>query len=137
MALSEKGIVPFACDGPFFRKPTALVVKTSKEWAVVLAVLFLCQAMTGCSAMKAPGPGGKRKMADHTIQAVLERHKDELMAIPGVVGLAEGRCNGRPCIKVYVTKKPEMAGKIPARLEGFPVRVEATGEFRPVPEKGD
>jgi hypothetical protein len=76
-------------------------------------------------------------MTDKKIPVALERHKNQLMAIPGVVGVAEGRCNGKPCIKVYVKKATETAGKIPSRIEGFPVSVEETGEFKPLPEKGD
>ncbi|MEJ2033086.1 MAG: hypothetical protein P8Y63_08625 [Deltaproteobacteria bacterium] len=113
-------------------------MKTSKRGVVVCAILILCLAMTGFSAAKPPGAEGERKMADSKIRSVLERHRDELMAIPGVVGFAEGRCNGISCIKVYVTgKRSEIAGKIPSRLEGFPVNVEETGEFKPVPEKED
>jgi hypothetical protein len=38
---------------------------------------------------------------------------------------------------VYVTEKtPEIARKIPSRIEGFPVSVEETGEFKTMPEKG-
>jgi hypothetical protein len=76
-------------------------------------------------------------MTDKKILVVLDRHKNELMAIPGVVGGAEGRCNGNSCIKVYVTEKTsETARKIPSRIEGIPVSVEETGEFKPLPEKG-
>ena len=71
-------------------------------------------------------------MTDSDILAVLVRHRGELMAIPGVVGVAEGLCNGEPCIKVFVTRKtPVLAGQLPSLLEGFPIGVEETGDFRP------
>ena len=60
---------------------------------------------------------------------MLGRHQGELLAIPGVTGIAKGRCGGGPCIKVYIARKTlEIAGKIPFRIEGFPVSVEETGE---------
>jgi hypothetical protein len=54
------------------------------------------------------------------------------MAMPGVVGVAEGLCDGRPCIKVFVARKtPDVLKRIPASVEGYPVAVEETGELRP------
>lgn len=53
------------------------------------------------------------------------------MAVPGVVGVAEGVCGGTPCIKVLVTHRtPELARRIPAKLEGHLVEIRETGEFR-------
>ena len=63
---------------------------------------------------------------------VLRAHTDRLMAVPGVVGTAEGLCEGTPCIKVLVARKTRNLLKaIPAWLEGYPVAVEETGELRP------
>ena len=71
-----------------------------------------------------------------TIEEVLKEHTDELMSIPGVVGTAQGLCDGKPCIKVYVIKKtPELEQKIPDILEGYPVVAQETGEFRALPQK--
>ena len=107
-------------------------MKIGKAQIAVFAVLFLCIAAAGCTAMKADGLQGEEGMTGRTVLAVLERHKGELMAVPGVVGMAEGRCNDEPCIKVYVKEKtPEIAAKVPSELEGFPVSVEETGEFSP------
>ncbi len=70
-------------------------------------------------------------MAGNSIQAVLQQHAPSLMSLSGVVGTGIGECGGTPCIKVFVVKKtPELVGKIPASLQGFPVSVEETGEFR-------
>ncbi len=70
-------------------------------------------------------------MAGKTIQAVLQQYAPSLMSHPGVVGTGIGECGGTPCIKVFVVKKtPELVGKIPSSLEGFPVSVEETGEIR-------
>ena len=70
-------------------------------------------------------------MPAKAIEEVLKEHTDEWMSIPGVVGTAIGEYNGKPCIKVLVVKKTkELTEKIPSRVEGFPVIIEATGEIR-------
>jgi hypothetical protein len=81
-------------------------------------------------------PGGARgavqgPMAQRTITEVLHEQTDRLMSVPGVLGIAEGQCDGRPCIKVYVKKKTAQARrKIPSAVEGYPVSIEETDEFR-------
>lgn len=70
-------------------------------------------------------------MPQRTIQEVLGELTGRLTSLPGVVGTAEGLCDGRPCIKVFVTEKtPELLRQIPAAVEGYPVAVEETGELR-------
>ena len=79
-----------------------------------------------------------------TIQDVLQEHTDEWMAIPGVIGLAVGDCEGEACIKVLVIEtSPEVTEKIPSSAGGFPVALQRTGEIRaldttrlPEPEPG-
>jgi len=67
-----------------------------------------------------------------TIDAVLAAHNDSLMAVPGVLGTAVGRCNGAPCIRILVTRvTDEIQRRIPSQLEGFPVRVDVTGAIVP------
>ncbi len=65
---------------------------------------------------------------------VMDAHVDELMAIPGVAGVAVGALDdGKPCIRVYVVRKTRENGKrIPKELEGIPVVVEVSGEIRPM-----
>ena len=66
-----------------------------------------------------------------TIRVVLTRHVGELMEIPGVTGVAEGTLRGKPCIRVFVTNKSSaVRTRIPGTIEGYPVEVEASGEFR-------
>ena len=70
-------------------------------------------------------------MPDVKIKEVLKRHADELMAAPGVVGIAEGKSHGKPCIKVFVTAKADkVLTKMPRTIEGFPIHIEESGEFR-------
>jgi hypothetical protein len=119
------------------QSPAVVVMKKVSVGAPTAAGLLLCVVVAVCVGAKGHGPEGKEMMTDRNILSVLERHTKELMAIPGVTGVAEGRCQGRPCIKVYVTEKAQSGGKIPAEIEGFPVSVEKTGEFRPLPGKGN
>ena len=78
------------------------------------------------------GEGQKEQpMQEKSIEAVLTEHTSTLMALPGVVGTAQGSCSGKPCIKVYVAEKtPELLKQIPSSLEGYPVEVQETGEIR-------
>ena len=70
-------------------------------------------------------------MSQRTITEVLGAHTDHLMSVPGVLGVAEGQCEGRPCIKVYVKKRTaQVRRKIPSTLGGYPVSIEETDEFR-------
>ena len=70
-------------------------------------------------------------MPSKVIQEVLEEHTERWLATPGVVGTAIGELEGRPCLKVFVAgKTDELRAKIPITLEGYPVVVEETGEFR-------
>lgn len=70
--------------------------------------------------------------APKSIDAVLAAHNDSLMAIPGVVGTAVGRCKGAPCIRVLVTRtSDELRRRIPRELEGFPVQIDVTGPIVP------
>ena len=72
-------------------------------------------------------------MPQRTIGAALKDLTDRVMSIPGVVGTAEGLCEGRPCLKVFLTKKtPERLRQIPAVLEGYRVTTEESGVLRPL-----
>ena len=52
------------------------------------------------------------------------------MAVPGVVGVAEGKYKGKPCIRVFVIdRNPELLRQVPDNIEGFPLQVEESGEF--------
>ncbi len=87
--------------------------------------------LTGCFCT---GPGGLEKggsMPERTIEQVQEEHTDDWMAIPGVEGTAIGLFEGKPCIKIFTSSKPqEIRDKIPSTVEGYPVIIEETGAFR-------
>lgn len=70
-----------------------------------------------------------------TISEVLSAHTDSLMRIPGVVGVGEGRVAGGPSVHVLVTRiTPELRGRLPASLDGYPVNVVETGVIEAQPD---
>lgn len=87
--------------------------------------------LTGCSYT---GPSDLEKgqsMTERTIEQVQEEHTDEWMAIPGVEGTAIGLSDGKPCIRIFTSSKPQqIRDKIPSTVEGYPVIIEETGAFR-------
>lgn len=74
-------------------------------------------------------------LRDVSIQEALAKHTDSLMAISGVNGVGQGRCDGKPCIKVFVIEKTSaVKNEVPAELEGYPVKIEETGRFEVQPQ---
>jgi hypothetical protein len=86
----------------------------------------------GCGPLETAQLRGS-SMPKKTIDAVLREHTDRLMSHPGIVGTAQGECDGKPCIKVYVVKKtPDLVKQIPSVLDGYAVVVQETGDIRPL-----
>ncbi|HYQ86009.1 MAG TPA: hypothetical protein VES59_02075 [Bacteroidota bacterium] len=73
-------------------------------------------------------------MAQRDINLVKEAHTKELMSVPGVIGVYVGALDdGKPCIGVMVVKKSSaLEQRIPGMLEGYPVRIDETGEIKPL-----
>ena len=99
-----------------------------------LAGLLVSIALSGCG----PRPA-KVTVTDapaRPLTQVLAAHTPSLMAIPGVVGTAEGRlADGRACVLVLASRlTPELRARVPRQLEGWPVRLEETGEIRAMPD---
>ncbi len=98
-------------------------------------IVLVCVVM-GCVDKTANDQEGEKQVTAKTIVEVLKEHTEELMSLPGVVGTAQGLCNDKPCIKVYVIEKtPELAQKIPDIIEGYQVVIQETGEIRALPKK--
>ena len=73
----------------------------------------------------------ERSMSERTIEQIQEEHTEKWMAIPGIVGTAIGLFEGRPCIKIFTSRKEkQLRAKIPMTIEGYPVIIEETGTFR-------
>ena len=109
--------------------------------AVLICVqvcLWLCIAITGCrrnSGGEAGRPAKPVAMPVKDINQVLRDHDDELMKIPGVVGVYVGLMADEktPCLKVMASRKtPELDRQVPKSLEGYPVVVEESGVIRPM-----
>ncbi len=70
-------------------------------------------------------------MAERNIEQVLKDKTNQWMAIPGVEGTAIGLSEGKPCIRIFTSSKPqEVRDKIPSTVEGHTVIIEETGAFR-------
>ncbi len=70
-------------------------------------------------------------MPSDAVVLIIQKHAGELLSLSGVVGLAEGESEGKPCIKVYISRKTsQLISRIPPSLEGYTVCVEETGDFR-------
>jgi len=91
-----------------------------------------------------PPPGQGRIAEDAALAEVQQRHQDELLRYPNVVGVAtgirsrKGKPTGEPCLVVYVTRKvPKKELKrdqiLPRTLDGVPVDVVETGELKTLP----
>ncbi len=70
-------------------------------------------------------------MPERTIEQVLKDRTDQWMAIPGVEGTAIGLFEGKPCIRIFTSSKPQqIRDKISSTVEGYRVIIEETGAFR-------
>ena len=102
---------------------------------ILISAILLAGGVTDHPDRLTAAPGEGRTMSAKTIADVLKEHSDALLAIPGVVGVAEGQRGGKPCIRVFVTDQtPQLQQQIPRVLHGYPVVVETTGEFRALPK---
>lgn len=98
-----------------------------------MTILVAIILITGCGRANTRNTGGEAVAdAPKTIEAVLAAHNDSLMAVPGVVATAIGRCNNAPCIRILVSHvTDEVQRRVPRQLEGFPVRIDVSGPIVP------
>lgn len=74
---------------------------------------------------------GEKEASEMTIAEVLKERAGALMSVRGVVGVGQGLCNGRACVKVYVEKKtPEVEEEIGRILEPHPFGIQESGRFQ-------
>ena len=70
-------------------------------------------------------------MPKRSIEQVLKDNTDQWLAITGVEGAAIGLFEGKPCIRIFISSNAqEFRDKIPSNIDGYPVVIEETGEFR-------
>jgi hypothetical protein len=108
--------------------------QASSQWVRgFLGGLIITLILTGAN-----GCGKKQESKDQVptrdINLVMTDHTKELMAIPGVTGVAIGQLdNGTPCILVLVEKESvEIDQKVPKRLEGHPTKIMVSGKIEPM-----
>jgi hypothetical protein len=99
-------------------------------------ILLALAALIVCGSCSKP-PSSERSapiVPPREITQVMDAHVKELMAIPGVIGVAVGALDdGTPCILVLVSKIDAGIHKsVPQEIEGHPVKIEVTGEIRPM-----
>jgi hypothetical protein len=119
-------------------RKSQLICHTSKINVISIIMIIVAIYVITCAGRDIGDFQGENIMTAKTIQEVLKENNKELLSVPGVVGTAQGVCDNKPCIKVYVTRKTrELDKKIPDILEGYPVVIEETGEFQALPKKQD
>jgi hypothetical protein len=65
-----------------------------------------------------------------TIHEVRLKHEDDLLALPGVVGVADAIVGGHPVIQVLMSDDiAEHIAAIPKRIEGYPVEIISIGQI--------
>lgn len=76
----------------------------------------------------------KNEMQKKPIEQVLKENQDMLLAIKGVQGFYQGLSDdGNDIIVVMVDKlTKEIENKIPDSLNNYPVKIEETGEIKPL-----
>lgn len=105
------------------------------QYAALLVVLVIGIAIGGCTASptpkatQVPTPSKEGEMPTADIIKVMEAYLDELMEIPGVVGVGIGQSEttGEHFISVLVDEMtPELQALLPEKLEGFKVKPQVT-----------
>ncbi len=115
-----------------------IIYQIIKKTALCITLTIFAVSITTCTNQNADDREGENTVASQTVEQVLKAHTNELMSISGVVGTAQGLCDGQPCIKVLVIKKTsEIEEKIPETLDGYPVEIESTGEIKALPKNQD
>ncbi len=113
-----------------------LIYKVMNMVIFSIGIIVFGISIVGCVNKTAIDQEGEKQVTVKTIEEILKDHTEELMSLPGVVGTAQGLCNDKPCIKVYVIEKTsELDQKIPDTLEGYKIMIEESGEIRALPKK--
>ena len=107
-----------------------------KAFLVAVGLVWLVAGVMACGQPSAEAVPEERTQVEKPIEQVLQEHTDSLMALPGVVGTAQGLCADKPCIRVFVVEATEeLLKQIPEEIEGYTVDVLQTGEFKALDQK--
>ena len=106
------------------------MLKAAGRIGLLLLMTFSLLITGACG----PEKESRDDMPKRDITDVMNDHVDELMAIPGVTGVAIGALeDGTPYIMVLLLEESdELERKLPRQLEGHPVRPVVTGEIKPM-----
>jgi hypothetical protein len=76
-------------------------------------------------------PAGAQSAEFRRLKSIQSRHEDEIMAIPGVVGIGIGRgaADGLAFKVLVAVRTPAIEAAVPDDIEGVPVDVEEIGEI--------
>lgn len=70
-------------------------------------------------------------VSEKSVTAALAELTPQLMSLSGVVGVGEGRCDGKPCIRVLVAERSsKLVEQINEIVQGETVEIVETGEIR-------
>ncbi len=70
-----------------------------------------------------------------SIEQVQRENEKKWMALPGVIGVGIGECEGSPCLKILVSEKSPDG--FPKRVEGYRVEVIISGSVRALDSNPD
>ena len=108
----------------------------AKVFLAAVFLLWLVAVGVGCGQPSAEAVPEERRQVKKPLDQVLQEHTASLMALPGVVGTAQGLCADEPCIRVLVVEATEeLLKQIPEEIEGYAVDVQQTGEFKAIDQK--
>jgi hypothetical protein len=116
----------------------------AKRTRVISRVLWLpgllvVSALLGGCTLPSPGPDQLTpapvvtSSPTNDIGAVLDEHQEELMRLPGVVGVGIGQdeTTGEPIIVVLLAEPaPDLEKALPQKLDGYSVKPLVVGEIK-------
>ena len=105
--------------------------------AALALLLAACQGRAPKTAAEAVPDSARGAAPDSasllTPALAIARHAEELMSIPGVVGVYEGQTGDQPVLRVMVLARADsILRRVPKTLEGYPVEIEVTGPIKPM-----
>ena len=104
------------------------VRSASGRWAPVLSVILLLHFFYDDLVQSA---AQSSEVEHKTIKMVLAQHSRNLASLPGIGAVAEGECDGKPCIKIYLSgDSAEVLESIPESIEGIPVSISLSGDIK-------
>ena len=102
---------------------------------IPLALFMIVGGASMAGGQEQNSPTAERSMSSSSLKDVLRQHTPKLMSLSGVVGTAQGLCEGSACIKVLVTDKTsQLEQEIDDILKGYPYEIQKTGKIKASPD---